>query len=380
MRIGVVYSGERIQPRIFRGYYSVNRRVDCVADTSVMPENSERVAELVDFFQCDHYKDPEEMFTAAGIDGVIIESGTRASVQRIELIESALSAGVHVLSPTPPASLADGVRLAAVAEKHDRIFMTGARLMFGACFQEMLPIIGGSAFGMIQDMRFLLGIGRFAGWRAFLFSNAANCHFQLAFALVRRFIETSALPEEIAILASRNGAPNITSIAQFPDGELLTFCLTSNRQWSNDSYHTVEITGSASHIWSDLRTWRCYSDTNTFRIGGADDEMSGKIYGSAGQLQEFCSAIEEAREPEAGGLRNLLPALWFRNLLQEGIENGQVHFKIGTLRQTLREQIKQLDAELAVDPDNKEYRLEKALTHAESGEFDEAISEYCKML
>ena len=381
MRIGVVYSGEWIQPRIFRGFYSINRRVNCVADTSIMPEDRERVEEFVDFFKCDSYKDPKKMFETERLDGVIIESGARASVNQIELIELALSAGVHVLLPTPPSSLAEGVRIAAIAEMHNnRIVMTGTRLMFGACFQEILPIISRSTFGTIQDMRFLLGTGRYTDWRAFLLSNAVNCHFQLAFELAQRFMEAPALPEEVAVLASRSGAPNITSIVQFPDGELTTFCMTSNRQWSNDSYHTLEITGGAAYIWSNLQTWRCFSDNNTFRIGGSDDEMSGKVYGSAGQLQEFCSAIDAKRTPDAGDLKRLFPALWFRDLLIEGIENRQTHFKIATRQKTLAEKIEQLDAELVVDLGNKVYRRDKALAHAQCGEFATAISEYRKTL
>jgi hypothetical protein len=108
--------------------------------------------------------------------------------------------------------------------------------------------------------------------------------------------------------------------------------------------------------------------------------MSGKIYGSAGQLKEFCSAIDDERKPDAGDLRSLLPALWFRDLLREGIENQQAHFKMAILRKTLVRKIEQLDAKLAVDPDNKEDRREKAFTHAQCGEFDAAISQYSETL
>jgi hypothetical protein len=50
------------------------------------------------------------------------------------------------------------------------------------------------------------------------------------------------------------------------------------------------------------------------------------------------------------------------------------------LRKTLVRKIEQLDAKLAVDPDNKEDRREKAFTHAQCGEFDAAISQYSETL
>ena len=51
MRIGVVYSGEQIQPRLFRALYPVQLRVNCIANSSVIPENRVRVEEFASYFQ-----------------------------------------------------------------------------------------------------------------------------------------------------------------------------------------------------------------------------------------------------------------------------------------------------------------------------------------
>ena len=381
MRIGVVYSGEQIQPRLFRALYPVQLRVNCIANSSVIPENRVRVEEFASFFECDFFENPEEMFntTHPKLDGVIIISDEKASVPRVQLIESALAAGIHVLSPTLPNSLEEGLHLAAVSEKYNRLVMTGTRFIFGRCIQEILRIVSGSGFGIIQDMRFLLGIGRVPYLNDLL--KFGDSHFQIVFEIVRRlFVEYTVLPEEVTVMASRNGAPNLACTIRFPQGALCTFCQTSNRQWGNDSYHKIEITGGASYIWSDLQTWKCFSQENTFRMGGGDEEISANVQGSSGQLREFCLAIESNREPYAGTLRSTLPALWFRERLQDCIERGQTGLKLSEIRANSDAEIQRLTSQLDVDPQNGEYRREKALLLGERGEFSLALAEYHQIL
>ena len=381
MRIGVVYSGEQIQPWLFRALYPVQLRVNCIASSSVIPENRVRVEEFASFFDCDFFESPEEMFTTTKLklDGVIIVSDEMASVPRAQLIESALAAGINVLSPTPPGSLEEGLHLAAASEKYKRLVMTGTRFIFGRCIQDILRIVSDSGFGIIQDMRFLLGIGRVPYLKDLL--KFGDSHFQIVFEIVRRlFVEYTVLPEEVTVMASRNGAPNIACTIRFPQGALCTFCQTSNRQWGNDSYHKIEITGGASYIWSDLQTWKCFSTENTFRMGGGDEEISANVQGSSGQLNEFCLAIEGKREPSAGTLWRTLPALWFRERLQDCIEQGQTSLKLSEIRANADAEIQRLTSQFNVDPQKGESRREKALLLGKRGDFSVALAEYQQTL
>ena len=253
MRIGVVYSGEQIQPWLFRALYPVQLRVNCIANSSIIPENRVRVEEFASFFDCDFFESPEEMFNTAKpkLEGVIIVSDERASVPRAQLIESALAAGLHVLSPTLPNSLEEGLHLVAASEKYQRLVMTGTRFIFGRCFQEILRIISDSGFGIIQDMRFLLGIGRVPYLNDLL--KFGDSHFQIAFEIVRRlFTEYTVLPEEATVMASGNGAPNLACTLRFPQGALCTFCQTANRQWGDDSYHKSVLPSGVRRLLSPL--------------------------------------------------------------------------------------------------------------------------------
>ena len=381
MRIGVVYSGEQIQPWLLRALYPIQLPVNCVADSSVNPENRARVEALASFFNCALFESPEEMFNTAELQlqGVVILSGEIASVSCVQLIESALAAGIHVLSPGHLNSLEDGLRLAAASEKYERLVMAGTRFIFGRCLQEILRIASESTFGIIQDMRFLLGIGRVANLKDLL--KFGDVHFQIVFEIVRRlFAEYTLLPEEVTVMASKIGAPNMSCSVRFPQGALCTFCQTSNRQWGNDSYHKVEITGGASHIWSDLHTWRRFSNENTFRMGGGDEEVSANIQGSSGQLREFCLAIEERRAPYAGTLRNILPALWLRERLQDCIEREQTSLKMSELRAEAARELQRLESECNNNSRNGKYHRQKALLLGKRGDFYEALLEYREIL
>ena len=381
MRIGVVYSGEQSQPGLFQGLYPVHLRVSCIANASAIPENRARVEEFASFLECDFFDSPEEMFNTVRpkLDGVIIISDETANVPTAQLIESALAAGVHVLSPTPLNSLAEGLHLAAVSEKYNRLVMTGTRFIFGRCVQEILRIISNTEFGVIQDMRFLLGIGRVPYLSDLLKFGAP--HFQIVFEIVRRlFVEYTVLPEEVTVMASKTGAPNISSTIRFPQGALCTFCQTSNRQWGNDSYHTIEITGRTSHIWSDLQTWRYFANENTFRMGGGDEEISANIQGSSGQLREFCLAIEGERQPYAGTLRSVLPSLWFRERLQDCIERKQMSLKMSELRTNVDNEIQRLESKQDVNAQEEKHRREKALLLGKRGDFSQALIAYRETL
>ncbi len=381
MRIGVVYSGEQIQPWLFRGFYPVQLRVSCVADASVVAENRARVEAFASFFECDFFAAPEEMFNTVNpkLDGVIIVSEETASVQRVQLIESALAAGIHVLSPGPINTLEEGIHLAAMSEKYERLVITGTQFIFGRCVQEILRMISESAFGEIQDMRFLLGTGRVPYLNDLL--KFGDSHFQIAFAIARRlFAEHEILPEEIIAMASGNGAPNVTCAVRFPHGALCTFCQTSNRQWGNDAYHTIEITGEASYIWSDLQTWKRFSSENTFRMGSADEEISANVQGASGQLREFCLAIQGNREPYAGTLRSILPTLWLREMFQDCIEQGQSSLKMCEMYADLDDEIQRLESKRDVNPSDKKHQLEKALLLGKRGNFSQALIAYRETL
>ncbi len=381
MRLGVVYSGEQSQPGLFQALYPLQLRVSCIANSSAIPENRTRVEEFASFLECDFFDSPEEMFNTARpkLEGVIIISDETATVATAQLIESALAAGVNVLSPAPLNSLVDGLHLAAASEKYNRLVMTGTRFIFSRCVQEILRIISDSGFGVIQDMRFLLGIGRVPYLKDLL--KHGSSHFQIVFEIVRRlFVEYAVLPEEMTVMASRTGAPNISSTIRFPQGALCTFCQTSNRQWGNDSYHTIEITGRTSHIWSDLQTWRCFANENTFRMGGADEEISANIQGFSGQLREFCLAIEGDRQPYAGTLRSVLPSLWFRERLQDCVERKQTSIKIDEFRAGLDDEIQRLESKQDVNTQDKKHRREKALLLGKRGDFSQALIEYRETL
>ena len=377
MRLGVVYSGEQSQPGLFQALYPVQLRVSCIANSSTIPENRTRVEEFASFLECDFFDSPEEMFNTANpkLEGVIIISDETADVSTAQLIESALTAGVNVLSPAPLNALADGLHLAAASEKYDRIVMTGTRFIFSRCVQEILRIISDSGFGVIQDMRFLLGIGRVPYLKDLL--EHGYPHFQIVFEIARRlFVEYAVLPEEMTVIASSTGAPTISSTIRFPQGALCTFCQTSNRQWGNDSYHTIEITGRTSHIWSDLQTWRCFANENTFRMGGGDEEISANIQGFSGQLREFCLAIEGDRPPYAGTLRSVLPSLWFRERLQDCVERNQTSVKMSEFRTSLDDEIQRLESKQDVNAQDKKHRRQKALLLGKRGDFSQALIEY----
>ena len=182
------------------------------------------------------------------------------------------------------------------------------------------------------------------------------------------------------MVASETGAPDIASIIRFPQGALCTFCQTANRQWGNDSYHTLEITGRNSYIWSDLKTWKCFANENTFRTGGGDEEISANIQGASGQLREFCLAIEGNRQPHAGGLQSVLPSLWFRERLQDSIEQKQMSLKMSEFRTNLDIEIQRLESKRDINLENKKHQREKALLLSKRGDFSEALIAYRETL
>ena len=115
-------------------------------------------------------------------------------------------------------------------------------------------------------------------------------------------------------------------------------------------------------------------------MGGGDEEISANVQGSSGQLKEFCLAIEGNREPYAGTLRSTLPALWLRERLQDCIEHGQTSLKLSEIRANVDAEIQRLTSQLDVDPQNREYRREKALLLGKRGEFSLALAEYHQIL
>jgi thioredoxin-like negative regulator of GroEL len=115
-------------------------------------------------------------------------------------------------------------------------------------------------------------------------------------------------------------------------------------------------------------------------MGSGDEEISANIQGSSGQLNEFCLAIEGHREPYAGTLRSTLPALWFRERLQNCIEHGQTSLKLSEIRANADAAIQQLTSQLDVDPQNRECRRQKALLLGKRGDFSQALAEYHQIL
>ena len=115
-------------------------------------------------------------------------------------------------------------------------------------------------------------------------------------------------------------------------------------------------------------------------MGGGDEEISANIQGSSGQLNEFCLAIEGHREPYAGTLRSALPALWFRERLQDCIEHGQTSLKLSEIRANTDAEIQRLTSQLEANPQNREYRHQKALLLGKRGDFSSALAEYHQTL
>lgn len=115
-------------------------------------------------------------------------------------------------------------------------------------------------------------------------------------------------------------------------------------------------------------------------MGSGDEEISANIQGSSGQLNEFCLAIEGNREPYAGTLRSTLPALWFRETLQDCIERGQTSLKLSEIRANAEAEIQRLTSQLDADPQNREYRHQKALLLSKRGDFSLAVAEYHQIL
>ena len=115
-------------------------------------------------------------------------------------------------------------------------------------------------------------------------------------------------------------------------------------------------------------------------MGGGDEEISANIQGASGQLREFCLAIEGNRQPYAGGLRSVLPSLWFRERLQACIEQKQMSLKMSELRTNLDIEIQRLASKLDINPENKKYQREKALLLGKGGNFSEALIAYRETL
>ena len=114
--------------------------------------------------------------------------------------------------------------------------------------------------------------------------------------------------------------------------------------------------------------------------GGADEEISANIQGASGQLREFCLAIEGHRRPHAGTLRSVLPSLWFRERLQDCIEQGQTSLKMSELRASLDTEIQRLESQRDVNLQDKNHQREKAFLLGKRGDFSQALMEYRETL
>ncbi|MYA71414.1 hypothetical protein F4Y19_15280 [Candidatus Poribacteria bacterium] len=66
--------------------------------------------------------------------------------------------------------------------------------------------------------------------------------------------------------------------------------------------------------------------------------------------------------------------------MQNCIEHGQTSLKLSEIRANADAEIQRLTAQLDVDPQNREYRHQKALILGKRGEFSLALAEYHQIL
>ena len=295
MRLGVIYSGERLDPRVFRALQhvipkKVEMEISQVVDASVYEDDSARVKQFAEFLHLVPEKPARPDFSA--VDALIVEVGSEAreAFELKNLITEAIHTGKHLLLPYNALSqlaFEEAIDVFKLAEANKVVLLGCSRFLFGQCYTRLRERVRAMEFGGFQDGLFRSGIGPALESELLTFGlHQLNLLFDLQ----------PQLPEEITVTAGATESftqPCISFALRFKKG-VATFFLTANRLWGSN-YHLIEISGAGSYVTTDLITWKFETATATEISTINDDDQGTVIFGSSGKLSVFFAAAAAAR-------------------------------------------------------------------------------------
>ena len=327
MKLGIVYSGERLEPRSFRGLQQVavltgDIEITQLIDASSADEDRGRVENFASFLRLAPERQAYPDFQS--VDALIIEVGSnpREPFQIGSLISQAVEAGVHLhlpynaLTALPYDAVVD---LFELAEARGVRIVACTRFLFGQAYTQFRQKINTIEFGHVRDANCRIAIG------------PVERDQLLEFALHHLNIIFDLFPEKpvgITVMASSDPAfqPCIHFALRFKNGEISSHFLTANRLWGS-VYHSIEVSGNNAYAWTDLGIFRYRTgmDANTQVSDGLNDDDQGHvIYGSSGKLKYFTSVESEDVSAIAHFSKITKRSLWVYRILQDILTNDSI--------------------------------------------------------
>ena len=299
MKLGIIYSGERLEPRAFRSFVHLASvddlfEITCLVDASLTDEDRQRVDRFARLLRL--RPETELDFQSLDAEAWIVEIGSnpKEPFQISALLAAAVDAGVHVhlpysaLSAIPYKEVLD---LYAQAASNGVFIMALSRFLFGECYTRFRAALNSFAFGSVRDANFRCGIGP-----------VASRNELLAFGLHHINIAFDVFPQKpvgIGVVESGNPLtqPCLSFTMRYQDGEIFNFFLTANRIWGT-AYHHIEVSGRNAYAESDLITHRSRSTLDSgagaYISEISDDDQGAVLFGSSGKIRYFTAAASAA--------------------------------------------------------------------------------------
>lgn len=327
MKLGIIYSGEKLEPRSFRALthigiiegIEVTQLID--ASTHAGSEDQERVQNVGKFLRIEPERPSEVDFEA--FDALIIEVGSNARFQLSSVISHAVDTAVHLHLPYDALTtlpFADVIDLYKRAESNGVWILACSRFLFGQVYTRFREKITSFEFGGLSDLSFRIGIGPVLEDRQLL--RFGMHHLNILFDLLRE------KPVGLSVVGNSDqvSQPCVNFTLRFASGEIANFFLTANRAWGVP-YHWIEVSGRNSYAVTDLvtRRYRTSIDTATQVSEINDDDQAPSLYGSAGKISSIVSAARsDAFDVEAVSHFSKLTkrSLWVYEMLREILSTG----------------------------------------------------------
>lgn len=304
MKLGLVYSGEELEPRSFRAIphhlaiVEEDIELTQIIDASSADEDRQRVKNVGRLFQLQPKRQSHLDF--GSVDAVIVEIGKNPSenFKLRSVLFRAVDAGVHLHLPydaLTTLSYKEVVDLFARADVKGVEILACTRFLFGQTYTQFRQNIKDLEFGPVSDLSFRIGIGP-VGTQDDLMPFVIH-HLNILFDLLLEDSREIMDPIEITTVAPQASSlyqPCINFTILFARNKIANFFLTANRLWGT-AYHSIEISGRNAYAVTDLGSYKCRTSIRTSTQasdGLSDDDQGHVLYGSTGKLRQFTTATK----------------------------------------------------------------------------------------
>ncbi|MER9533828.1 Gfo/Idh/MocA family oxidoreductase [Mesorhizobium sp. M0309] len=268
------------------------------------------------------YTDHKRLLEEIRPDAVIICTGPEGHEK---LAIDAMEAGAHAYTEKPPAVTYAGAKaVQETARRTGLICMTGFKKRFAPAYVKSKAAIDSAEFGKLN----LLSIDYAAGPTYDNDPTNPTTQFLLDFCVHILDLSRYLAGEVASVYAITTDHLNYAVNLRFEGGAIGTVALSSNRDWTV-STEKVEITGGPGqfisvensismvrHSGAIIADW--HSPNHSISVGDSMVET-----GFAGELEEFCNAINEKRTPRSS-ISESMGTLKLYEMIMASTKSGQV--------------------------------------------------------